>query len=606
MIYNENSKIKDVLKSPLGNDILSKVLSTMNKDLKLVDNPIVGNLKLSFLKRFVPNSFVEALIDLINTNVDESIDLNVSYAKAWFKEAIFYQIYPSSFCDSNHDGIGDINGIIKHLDYLKDLGVNALWLSPIYDSPMDDNGYDIRDYHKILDTFGTMEDFDNLLKEVHDRDMYLIMDLVVNHTSDEHEWYQKFLKGDKEYEDYYITSKEKNNWTSWFDGDAWNYIEDKDLYSLHLFSKKQIDLNWKNPKVRREVIDIVKFWLDKGVDGFRMDTINLISKRDLNDGNELVYQMMGIRGIERYFYGDKLHEYLKELIKEGFKPYNAISVGETPGIGLKTAELLTHESRHELDMIFNFDVLESDGHARFDIYDYNLAYLKKYYTEWLNNYHGHMALFIENHDNPRIISKIDHTNKYRYMLAKLICTLELTLKGTPFIYQGQELGLTNVDFKSMDEIRDIESINRYQKLGADDKAFEHILYGSRDHARVPMIFDDGPYYGFSDVKPWIRLNDDGKLHNIKAQLKDDNSVLNYYKKMIEFRKKHLDEIVYGDIEFINSIKELFIYKRGDVLIEANLSDKEIKRQYQYSSVLSNADDKEYLSAYEVKVYVLNN
>ena len=294
------------------------------------------------------------------------------------KEAVFYQIYPRSFKDSNGDGIGDLQGIISKLDYIKKLGIDAIWLSPIYDSPNDDNGYDIRDYKKIMDEFGTMEDFDQLLDEVHNRGMGLIMDLVVNHTSDEHQWYQRAIsEPDSKYGDYYIFKDQPNNWTSIFGGSAWNYVEERNQYALHLFSKKQMDLNWENENLRAEIHDMIRWWLEKGVDGFRLDVINYISKsHGIPDGSESIGKVMGLYGMEHYFYGPNLHRYLRELKEKVFMPYNAFTVGETPGIGMEMSKLLTAEDRNELDMVFSFDHLETPGHYKFDDYRYDLNYLK--------------------------------------------------------------------------------------------------------------------------------------------------------------------------------------------------------------------------------------
>ena len=591
MNINEMSRVSDVVKTSLGYDILNKALITANQDPKILEKPFVRSLKLKHLKRFLGKEFVEALIELLNLNADETYEPIDKETPAWYKEAVFYQIYPKSFKDSNGDGIGDLRGIIEKLDYLQDLGINALWLCPIYDSPLADNGYDIRDYRKILATFGTMDDFDELLSEVHQRRMRLIMDLVVNHTSDEHEWFKACLDGDPKYRDYYIIKDQPNNWTSWFSGPAWRKIDDNH-YALHLFAEKQIDLNFDNPNVRDEVVEIVKFWLDKGVDGFRMDVINLISKNNYLDGDETIYKLMGIRGIEKYFYGPKLHEYLKEIHERAFAPYHALSVGEAPGIGLKTGTLMTHPSRHELDMLFNFDGLETPGHARFDVYDFDLRYLKKYYQTWMEDYPlgCQMALFFENHDNPRMVSKVDHTLKYREPIAKLLAMMQLTLKGTPFIFQGQELGMTNNDFQDIDEINDIESKNKYLELGGGPKAFEHILYGSRDHARTPMAFDDSLYGGFSNVKPWLKSHYDYAKINVKCELADANSVLNFYKKLIAFRKEHIEDFAYSPVRFVESSDDIMVYHRNHYEIILNLTNQNLDYEIKGTIIFDNYTD----------------
>ncbi|MFB0920720.1 MAG: alpha-glucosidase, partial [Oscillospiraceae bacterium] len=464
-----NSRVRQLYAHPVGRDIIRKVLLLMGKSDRLVRNPIIGNIKLKTLPKLaagkVDEGFISSLLELVNSEKDLPLSDSASEAPAWWKEAVFYQIYPRSFKDSNGDGIGDLRGITEKLDYLKALGVDALWLSPVYDSPNDDNGYDIRDYRKIMAEFGTMEDFDELLEGVHARGMRLIMDLVVNHTSDEHEWFRKAVaEPDSKYGDYYIFRDEPNNWNSFFSGSAWRFIEERSQYALHLFSQKQMDLNWENPDVRHEVKELVCWWLEKGVYGFRMDVINYISKRPgLPDGDKLIGLLTNFTGMEHYYYGPRLHEYLRELKNRAFAPYNAFTVGETPGIGMEMSKLLTADYREELDMVFSFDQLETPGHIRFDDYRYDLNYYKEYITDWMENYGSHCrtALFFENHDNPRMVSKVNPDPQYRNVLAKLLATMLLTLKGTPFIFQGQELGMINRDFLSMGELRDVESLNYY-------------------------------------------------------------------------------------------------------------------------------------------------
>ncbi len=600
-MLTKNSRIRDVYAHPVGRDVLKKVLLQMGRSDSILMNPLVGSIKLKTLpgltKGKVDEAFLMTLLELINAEPDAPRMDGGTGAPAWWKEAVFYQIYPRSFKDSNGDGIGDLRGITEKLDYLKALGVDAVWLSPVYDSPNDDNGYDIRDYHKIMAEFGTMADFDALLEGIHARDMRLIMDLVVNHTSDEHEWFKKAVaEPDSKYGDYYIFRDKPNNWTSFFSGSAWRYIEARKQYALHLFSKKQMDLNWENAYVRHEVSDMVRWWLQKGVDGFRMDVVNYISKRSgLPDGNAQVGALIGHTGVEHYFYGPKLHEYLKELKCDAFAPFNAFSVGETPGIGMEMSKLLTADYRGELDMVFSFDQLETPGHDRFDDYRYDLNYFKEYMTNWMENYGSHtwMSLFYENHDNPRMISKINQDAQYRDVLAKLLATMQLTLRGTPFIYQGQELGMINCDFSSISELRDVESLNLYEELlktmsGAD--AFKKIMAGTRDHSRVPMQWTDDVYAGFSPTgsiskpaaAPWLNVSSDSKLCNAAAQSGDKDSVLNYYRDLISLRKAH-NALVYGDIKIVGKKeKDLFTYWRTDTkesfYIECNLSSEMKKRK----------------------------
>lgn len=468
------------------------------------------------------------------------------------------------------------------------MGVDIIWLSPVYDSPNDDNGYDIRDYQKIMDDFGTMEDFDRLLEQVHSRGMKLIMDLVINHTSDEHHWFQESLNNpNSPYRDYYLWKKSSdgnppNNWTSFFSGSAWNYYEKRDEWALHLFSKKQMDLNWENENLRADIYKMINWWLDKGIDGFRLDVINYISKQQgLPDGNESIGKMMGYFGIEHYFYGPRLHEYLREMRQETFDNYDVFTVGETPGTGMEMSRLLTSEYRKELNMVFSFDHLENPGKVRFDDYRYDLNYLKEYLINWTENYGNDcwMTLFFENHDNPRMISKINPNPEYRNVLGKLLAMIQLTSKGTPFIYQGQELGMVNASFDSISQFRDVESINLYNELLSETNssdALKKVLCGSRDHARTPVQWTSGMNAGFSSAEPWIRINEDYREYNIEDQLKSPLSIINFYKSLIAIRKSN-HTLIDGDfIPVKEKIKNIFCYYRilgkEKYYVELNLSE----------------------------------
>ena len=575
------SRISDVYKTPVGHDIFSKLLLQLGKSEKLILNPLVGNLKLKALARLTQNivgsGFFDAFIKLVNSEQDLPAPTDGVVEEKWWKEAVFYQIYPRTFCDSNGDGIGDLQGIISKLDYLQSLGVNALWLSPIYDSPMDDNGYDIRDYQKILRDFGSMADFDQLLEQVHARGMRLIMDLVVNHTSDEHEWFQNALKDKKsKYHDYYIFRKKPNNWTSFFSGSAWNYYEPLNEYALHLFSKKQMDLNWESPQLRSEVISMINWWLDKGIDGFRMDVINCISKqKGLPDGDELIGKMMGLTGIEHYFYGPHLHEYLREINKKAFEPHNAFSVGETPGLGMQMCRLITGEERRELNMVFSFDHLESPGQTRFKDYEYDLNYFRDYMIDWSLNYGNNcwISLFYNNHDNPKMASKIKNLSLsssdsalLMRQLQKLLAVMQFTLKGTPFIYQGEEMGLINYDFESIEQINDVESKNLYVELCKkmpEDKAFEIIKAGTREHARIPLPFEE-------NLEKADCFTETTK--NLMKQQKMCDEIFETYKTLISLRKKD-KSLVYSDFEVLSRKKGRFVYRRGNYIVDCNLSEK---------------------------------
>ena len=625
-MLTKNSHIRDLYAQPVGRDILRKVLLMAGKSDTLLRLPIISGIKLKTLPKLargrLDEGFIDSLLEIVNGEADAPRNDSDTETPAWWKEAVFYQIYPRSFKDSNGDGIGDLRGITEKLDYLRELGINAIWLSPVYDSPNDDNGYDIRDYRKIMTEFGTMEDLDELLAGIHERGMRLIMDLVVNHTSDEHEWFKKAVaEPDSKYGNYYIFRDKPNNWTSFFSGSAWRYIEERKQYALHLFSKKQMDLNWENAEVRQEVSELVRWWLDKGVDGFRMDVVNYISKREgLPHGDETIGALIGFTGMEHYFYGPRLHEYLHELKLGAFAPYDAFSVGETPGIGMEMSKLLTADYRGELDMVFSFDQLETPGNSRFEDYRYDLNYFKKYMTDWMENYGNHcrMALFYENHDNPRMVSKVNPDPKYRTVLAKLLATMQLTLKGTPFIFQGQELGMVNRDFSSIDELRDVESLNLYEELTktmSEADAFKIILSGTRDHARTPMQWTDGEYAGFSECEPWIDGGNDYKSCNAAAQAGDKDSVLNYYRSLFALRGAH-NALIYGDIKIVDkNEKNLFSYWRSDsseaFFVECNLGSAMKERRGRLPDamrVLSNYSDtpKKLLRPYEAVIWSVDN
>jgi len=484
--------------------------------------------------------------------------------RAWWKEAVVYQIYPRSFYDSNGDGIGDIRGIIAKLDYLKELGVDVVWLSPVYKSPNDDNGYDISDYREIMDEFGTMEDWEEMLEEMHKRGIKLVMDLVVNHTSDEHPWFIESRKSkDNPYRDYYIwrpgkDGKEPNNWESCFGGSAWEYDETTGEYYLHLFSKKQPDLNWENPKVRREVYDMMKFWLDKGVDGFRMDVINMISKTPGLPDGEPQEGKKYVSGSKYFMNGPRVHEFLQEMNREVLSKYDIMTVGETPGVTPREGILYTDPSRHELNMVFQFEHVDLDSGpgGKWDIRPWSLADLKTTMTKWQKELEGKgwNSLYLNNHDQPRAVSRFGDDGKYRVESAKMLATFLHMMQGTPYIYQGEEIGMTNVRFPSIEYYRDIETLNMYkervEEYGEDpQKVMEKIYYKGRDNARTPMQWDDSENAGFTTGTPWIPVNPNYKEINVKEALADPNSVFHYYKKLIQLRKQH-DIIVYGTYDLI--------------------------------------------------------
>jgi len=492
----------------------------------------------------------------------------------WWKEGIIYQIYPRSFHDSNGDGIGDLPGILAKVPYLKSLGVDIIWLSPVYQSPNDDNGYDISDYEAIMPEFGTMEDFDRVLEAVHAHDMKLVMDLVVNHTSDEHRWFQEARTSkDNPYRDYYIWRKGNpdgsppNNWKSFFSGSAWEYSEETDEYFLHLFTKKQPDLNWDNPKVREEVYRMMRFWLDKGVDGFRMDVIPLISKRPgLPDADwDTLESDFGTA----YANGPRIHAYLQEMHREVLSHYDIMTIGEGVGITPEQANLYVGADRKELNMIFHFGHMWLDfgPGGRMDPISIDLDRFMGIFEEWEKALgdQGWNSLYLGNHDFTRMVSRFGDDGVYWQQSAKLLATLLLSLKGTPGIYQGDEMGMTNTPFGGIEDYRDVEMMNAYREMkeanGDEQNFLEVARFMGRDHARTPIHWDDSPHAGFTQGEPWIMVNPNHKTLNAASQEHDPNSILNYYRSMIQFRKEHL-VLTYGSTTFQpTGIKGLYAFQR---------------------------------------------
>ena len=494
--------------------------------------------------------------------------------KKWWKECVVYQIYPRSFKDSNGDGIGDLNGITEKLDYLKELGIDVIWLSPVYQSPNDDNGYDISDYCAVMEEFGTMEDYDRMLSEAHKRGIRIVMDLVVNHTSDEHKWFiESRSSRENPYRDYYIwrpakDGKEPNNWGSCFSGPAWEYDETTDMYYLHLFSKKQPDLNWDNPKVRKEVYDMMNWWLDKGVDGFRMDVISLISKdQTFPDGTP------GINGYASFnepANGPHVHEYLQEMRREVLDGRDTLTVGECSGVTLEEAKKYAGCDGKELNMVFQFEHMDvdADGTNKWSDKKMYLRDMKSVLTKWQKGLDkiAWNSLFWENHDQPRSVSRYGNDGEYRELSAKMLATCLHMMQGTPYIYQGEELGMTNVPFEDISDFRDLDSINAYHELTAQgvftkNEMLRYLRYKSRDNARTPFQWDDTENAGFTTGVPWIMVNPNYKDINAKDQMNRENSVFRYYQKLIRLRKKY-EIIVYGDYDLLlPDDRELYVYTR---------------------------------------------
>lgn len=531
--------------------------------------------------------------------------------KTWWKESVVYQIYPRSFKDTTGNGIGDIHGIIEKLDYIKSLGVDVIWLCPVYESPNDDNGYDISDYRKISEDFGGQEAFDTLLVQMHQKGLKLVMDLVANHTSDEHFWFTEAKKSKvNPYRDYYIWKDGKNggppnNWESFFNGSTWEYDERTDQFYLHYFTKKQPDLNWENPKVRKEIFDVIEYWFKKGVDGFRMDVISLISKPD--SYGDTSYSRFQDTIINIYANGPKIHAYLHEMNQAVLSKYDIMTVGEGPGIDLKNGPLYVDEKRKELDMVFHFDHLFIDcgEGGKYDPLPYGLPKFKKVFNTWdqaLKN-GGWGSIFLGNHDFSRMVSRFGNDGEYHEASAKLLATLLLTMRGTVYIYQGDEIGMTNVAYPSIEHYNDVETLNAWneaKKSGKDMEAFLQVVHSqSRDNARTPIQWNAQKNAGFTNGEPWLRINPNYNVINVAGQEDNPQSILNYYRKMIKFRRQY-PVLVYGDYEcLLEEHLDLFAYRRWDsdieFLILHNMSEKPQQflsplKEEDYESCLSNLED----------------
>ena len=505
---------------------------------------------------------------------------------AWWKERVFYQIYPRSFQDSDGDGIGDIPGILSRLDYLKWLGIGAVWLCPVYDSPNADMGYDIRDYEKIMAEFGSMEDFDRLVSELHKRDIKLIMDLVVNHSSDEHAWFVESRKSrENPCRDYYIwrdgrEGKEPNNWASFFTSSAWTYDAQTEQWYLHLFSEKQPDLNWENPRLRGEIYGMMNRWFDRGVDGFRMDVISLLAKAPgLPDGKGEGY----VFAPEAFAFQPKLHEYLREMRQRCFDGRDCMCVGETTFVNTENANSVLADGR-ELDLLFQFDIMDIDGRdGKWNVIPFDLVRLKQIVARWQEAIDWN-TLFWGNHDQPRVVSRFGSTvtEEARVQSAKMLAAAMYLLRGTPFLYQGEEIGMTNFPFTQPSQLRDVESINllaQAEKDGKTDWAWNGILRKGRDNARTPMQWDATENAGFTDGAPWIGVNPNYPAVNVEQAMADENSILHFYRRLIALRAGS-ETLKYGDFHMLlPDDPHVFAYERSlrveRVIVCCNFSDRPV-------------------------------
>ncbi|MDC4186476.1 alpha-glucosidase [Loigolactobacillus coryniformis] len=555
--------------------------------------------------------------------------------KHWWQETVVYQIYPRSFQDSNNDGIGDLRGIIQRLDYIKELGIDVIWLSPIYQSPNDDNGYDISNYQQIMTDFGTMTDLKNLLKEIHIRGMKLMMDLVVNHTSDEHPWFVEAKSSQhSKYHDYYIWRKNQNNkipnnWRSNFSGSAWQYVPELDEYYLHIFTKKQVDLNWNNSAMRQDIYNMMTWWCDKGIDGFRMDVINLISKPDDLPNDPLLEKSPSRSSLHMTANGPHVHEFLKEMNQAVLSNYNLITVGETPGASTIDAIQYTGFDRAELQMVFQFEHMSIDNDSEYgnmSTNKFNLVDLKKVMSKWQIDLNGRAwnSLYWNNHDQARVISRFgDDTQAYRVLSGKMLANCLHMMQGTPYIYQGEELGMTNIKSLQISDYRDVATLNAYHELVEIKKVLSasnmmaRIHARSRDNARTPMQWDETDTTGFTNGTPWIAINPNHTWINVKQALADKNSLYYFYKKLIELRHKHLI-IVYGDYSLIDPLDNQVYafwrqYNGQKLLVINNFTKSTLNRPIMHwlhnvkiKPLISNyaIDTGDVLRPYETRTYLI--
>jgi len=530
--------------------------------------------------------------------------------KIWWKESVVYQIYPRSFKDTTGNGIGDIQGIIEKLDHIKSLGVDVIWLCPVYESPNDDNGYDISHYRKISNDFGGQEAFDELLEKIHQKGLKLVMDLVANHTSDEHYWFTESKKSkDNPYRDYYIWKDGENdgppnNWESFFNGSTWEYDKNTDQYYLHYFTKKQPDLNWENPRVRKEIFDVVEYWFKKGVDGFRMDVISLISKPDNYPNSE--FEKFQDTIINYYANGPKIHQYLHEMNQEVLRKYDIMTVGEGPGIDLENGPLYVDEKREELNMVFHFDhmFIDCGTGGKYDPVPIDFKTFKNVFNNWdkaLKN-KGWGSIFLGNHDFSRMVSRFGNDKQHHQASAKLLATLLLTMRGTVYIYQGDEIGMTNVAYDKIDDYDDVETLNAWKAADVKEQDMDRFMdivhLQSRDNARTPMQWNAKANAGFTNGTPWLKTNSNFKNINVANQEDDPKSILNYYREMVAFRKTN-KTFVYGDYECLDAENaSIYAYKRWDTdhvfLVLHNFSSNSTKWSFdlsekKYALLKSNLD-----------------
>lgn len=538
--------------------------------------------------------------------------------KKWWKEAVVYEIYPVSFKDSNGDGKGDLRGVISKLDYLVDLGVDVLWLCPIYESPGADNGYDISDFYAINPEFGTMADFDELLQEAHDRGLKIMMDMVLNHTSDQHPWFKESRKSkDNPKRDYYFWREGKNglfpnNWESYFSGSVWEYDKQTDEFYMHLYSKHQPDLNWDNPEMVESLYQMIQWWLKKGVDGFRFDAIaHIVKAHGLPDADNPQHLPV-VQAYQLFSNLEKVHVMLKKLNEEVLMNYNIMTVGETSGLGPEQALEYVGDGRNELDMVFQFEHMYLDaaapGTGKWQLKSWTVPELKKIMSHWQTTLHGKgwNANYIGNHDQPRPVSRFGDDAKYRVASAKMLATFMMTLEGTPYIYQGEEIGMTNVHYPSISDYRDVETLNFYEQSKmkglSHDEIMNAIWLKSRDNARTPMQWDHSENGGFTSGVPWMKVNSNYKEINVEQDRKDPNSIFHYYKKMIQLRKNS-KVLLYGEYKLLHPIDpNIYAYTRSieDEVVLIILNFSNTSSEFTWPDEISSAEKELLISNIEAK------
>ncbi len=620
MALDKNSKIKDVWRHPAGRDILRRLLLVGERGTRWLQNPLVANQPITLLERFAGPGFVDAMLEIINAEPEEKLSVLPSARPVWWKDAVAYRVYLPSFMDSDHDGVGDICGLIQRLPYLAKLGVNLLWLCPFLEGQY--GGTEpAKTYLDINNEFGCTEDLEALAEAAHEQDMRVVMDINITSTSELHQWFKKAKNKEGAFENYYIFEKGEaaqppNNWGPVPFGSAWKWFADMQAWGLSINKAGMLDLNWGNPEVRKDIAGTLNYWLEKGLDGFCFTSVNTIAKNSMEDGNEGMAAISGMHGFEKFVYGKELHSYLKELRGELQSTPDALLVGNILGLGTGMAKLLVAGGQ-ELDMVQDSSHLLPGAKTRKQEDSLSLLELKNYFTRWMEQYgnDGWMPLFLENSNTSRMLSRLGASPVYKGILAKLLGTMLLTLRGMPVVYQGQELGMMNTRFSSAEELRDPGALRLYHDLlewQGEEQAFDRAVQTTADHARVPIPWNASHFAGFTGAEPWLRVADGFEYLNAAAQMEDDNSVWRHYQKLIKLRRKN-DCLKYGSfVSVFAQSRRVFcyfrIYEGEKWYVEMNLTEKEVTRQGRIMQnqklVLSNYDTpSRVLRPYEANLYL---